>query len=871
MAWISLDELLEQIVLAVYARWHEPELAGLQPELDQARRDLAHTLTTLAEDAVPVGEDAILAFLDRLAAWPEVVACAPEAFGQVATLREALLRRRQGGRPVRGTVVKATDLSPARRQDLVALLEEGQPAVLAIRRRHYPRDPGQWAILLEEVLDRLYFDWDQLPLAIRQELLDRLAALAPAVDAGHSLPADQILALLTWLEAQPAVVAIAAPAFLAHKLAQAPKTIRHPGQRLVTVGSRLATMITQPPSVDAQLHAAAIDRMEAAPAEPFPAELMEAAPAEGQEAPGQEVRLHTDVQFPRQVQAGAEVPLVVRLTLEQVASSLVAGQLSVTFDQLSKPEYVEVVLVAPGFKERTQSWSRTMAVYSDRDSQPAIFLLQAGDELGPRRLTLDFYHKDRYLGSAPFQVEITATPTQMDGGVELDGRPLLARFLTQPPPPADLELRIVKGSRENVLNFVLHSARAGVGYHWRPVGQVELTAANPAQYLEHIFEQMSSLAARPVERLSEADAAVAQGDIINVGQRLFQELFPPELKAEYWRKIRPLRRDEANPQGLIRTLLITSDEPWIPWEMVKPYELDPDTGEERSDGFLAETFQVSRWLAGRGPADAVQVRRAAVVVPRSDLAYTAQEEQYFRQLAENGRVDVPEPLHRVQEFLQLAQEGSAELIHFAAHGRFEADNADLSPLSFEDGALTPEALSGQRVRGLVRTRPLVFLNACHTARLAFTLTGLGGWAEKLVDQVGVSAFVGTLWEVNDLLAAEFAIRFYEELRAGATLGQAFHRARLHIRDRQPANPTWLAYVLYGDPNSTVRFGRDGESRPEGGPSELSPADVGLDLEQVRASLRQSLAASLQAYIEQNLPQLIDAALARVLDDSSTLE
>ncbi|OUC08906.1 hypothetical protein RY27_06190, partial [Litorilinea aerophila] len=105
----------------------------------------------------------------------------------------------------------------------------------------------------------------------------------------------------------------------------------------------------------------------------------------------------------------------------------------------------------------------------------------------------------------------------------------------------------------------------------------------------------------------------------------------------------------------------------------------------------------------------------------------------------------------------------------------------------------------------------------------------------------------------------------------ATLGQAFHRARLHIRDRQPANPTWLAYVLYGAPNSTVRFGRDGESRPEGGPSELSPADVGLDLEQVRASLRQSLAASLQAYIEQNLPQLIDAALARVLDDSSTLE
>jgi hypothetical protein len=39
------------------------------------------------------------------------------------------------------------------------------------------------------------------------------------------------------------------------------------------------------------------------------------------------------------------------------------------------------------------------------------------------------------------------------------------------------------------------------------------------------------------------------------------------------------------------------------------------------------------------------------------------------------------------------------------------------------------------------------------------------------------------------------------------LGEAFQRARLHIRDQQPGNPTWLAYALYGDPNSRVTWGK----------------------------------------------------------------
>ena len=38
-----------------------------------------------------------------------------------------------------------------------------------------------------------------------------------------------------------------------------------------------------------------------------------------------------------------------------------------------------------------------------------------------------------------------------------------------------------------------------------------------------------------------------------------------------------------------------------------------------------------------------------------------------------------------------------------------------------------------------------------------------------------------------------------------TLGAAFHAARMYKKDKNPANSTWLAYTLYGDPNIRVTW------------------------------------------------------------------
>ncbi len=303
--------------------------------------------------------------------------------------------------------------------------------------------------------------------------------------------------------------------------------------------------------------------------------------------------------------------------------------------------------------------------------------------------------------------------------------------------------------------------------------------------------------------------------------------------------------------------------------MVKPYRTDPDSGVVQSMGFLAETFQVSRWLAGRSPAHEMHIKAAGLVAPDHQLIYAQREESYFRQLP-TRHIHVEGPLRTTALVRQLALAGGVQLLHFAAHGRFDAENVDLSPLTLEDGKLTPYDLTGERAAGLRRDHPLVFLNACHTARLAFALTGLGGWAERLVNDLGVSAFIGTLWEVNDLLAAEFAIAFYDRLFAGDTLGQAFYVARLHVRDRQPANPTWLAYVLYGDPNSVVRWGDPdagtGEEQPAvtEAPAPVEPAAPSISPQELALLIEAALADALPDLLRRSIPGMVDQVLKQAM-------
>ena len=69
-------------------------------------------------------------------------------------------------------------------------------------------------------------------------------------------------------------------------------------------------------------------------------------------------------------------------------------------------------------------------------------------------------------------------------------------------------------------------------------------------------------------------------------------------------------------------------------------------------------------------------------------------------------------------------------------------------------------------------------------------------------RAGAAAFIGTLWEVSDGAAREFAQELYRHLAGGDPLGQAVMAAR-HAIAAEPGDPTWLAYAVYGDPRARI--------------------------------------------------------------------
>jgi hypothetical protein len=79
--------------------------------------------------------------------------------------------------------------------------------------------------------------------------------------------------------------------------------------------------------------------------------------------------------------------------------------------------------------------------------------------------------------------------------------------------------------------------------------------------------------------------------------------------------------------------------------------------------------------------------------------------------------------------------------------------------------------------------------------------------------------------VRDSSAGIFAKTFYSRLRESETLGEAVLGARRRLREADPADPSYLAYSLYGHPNAVVGFG-DSELIPhrQSRPDRRAPTD-----------------------------------------------
>lgn len=368
----------------------------------------------------------------------------------------------------------------------------------------------------------------------------------------------------------------------------------------------------------------------------------------------------------------------------------------------------------------------------------------------------------------------------------------------------DLELRVRTpwGQGGEFLEFGLHSPSGAVPYFNETVQGPRIR--NPGQYQRHVFEKLERLCeGLDIDGQGQSKAQVAQ-DLLSLGQDLFDEVLGREMK-RFFREMAPR----------VKTLLVVSDEPWIPWEILH--------GFEEHDDFFCIQFQMGRWLSGETSLlGEKRVSRMLVVggeapgsLPGSDRELAALRTWLSRRDGVDDRI-----LPGATSCATLKELKSAvhDVFHFAGHGLHDQEHGSESTVGFEDRPFRAHHLSASWAPRFRSIRPLVFFNACQTGRLEHSLSGLDGWAARWVQRFGCGAFLAPLWSVKDSAAQAFAQVFYCELAQGSTLGEAVVVARRHLRQTDPASLDWASYSVYGHPNMRVLFGNDSPST-NGGPKE----------------------------------------------------
>ena len=337
--------------------------------------------------------------------------------------------------------------------------------------------------------------------------------------------------------------------------------------------------------------------------------LDEPSPTPVQPGPVQ-VQRSANVYFPKTVQLSQKmIPLIVHIAREQAEQTVKIQQGSSGLS-LTVGDMKIFVLTADFTVERAiggreiedVEYGRIVRVSPEADSEPLVFFLSP-TSAGEKRISIEFKQSGKRIGSLAFDVAVIeeAVPATRLAGV-MDGQPpflVSAAGTTGAAPIAvpDLDLRVLVEGK--TLSYVLSSADGK--YDEKKLGS-KVLLIDPAPFFANITQQLSDLAARRPEYRTGDDKALPG----QLGAQLWDQLASDELRQVY--------KDDLRVNYSGKSLKITTDEPWIPWEMLRPVELE-NGAFVVDDSPLCETFRLTRWLDGRGAPERVQVKRGVIVAP----------------------------------------------------------------------------------------------------------------------------------------------------------------------------------------------------------------------------------------------------------------
>ena len=268
----------------------------------------------------------------------------------------------------------------------------------------------------------------------------------------------------------------------------------------------------------------------------------------------------------------------------------------------------------------------------------------------------------------------------------------------------------------------------------------------------------------------------------SMGNYIFQEVLPKEIADE----IRSLP-----PSSMIQ-LDVDENLSHLPWELMH-------TGHNFLclEYILGRTFNTIKDTPEptKGP-----IPMLLVANPTGDLYGSQNEANYilsqFR--GSNLRISRYGPEIKKSDYLQLLRSGKFDIVHYTGHSQSSPTPGECRHL-FRDSDCY-----GHEIETLTIKKPphLVFSNSCQSAEdsLEKDETGNTSLAGAYL-KAGVGACIGTIWQVSDVGASNFASDFYRYILFGATLGEALFNARRASFKRWGYDVyIWASYIFFGDPD-----------------------------------------------------------------------
>ena len=413
------------------------------------------------------------------------------------------------------------------------------------------------------------------------------------------------------------------------------------------------------------------------------------------------------------------------------------------------------------------------------DSKPLVFDIKPKKE-GFCEIIAQFWHKGIQLDSIKVKTKIVSG--QAESGTTTNE----ATFsMDTTKKSADLTLRIRK----------IWSPAEGIKYQFEVISEEfdedeELPFFGPKslgskdEQIRTMYEDIENFGGRK-------GAAYRDFNVDKLGTSLYVRLFPKGLQEFFWEN-----------RNKFKSIRVYSDEPWIPWEILKPS--GKINGRIVEAGFLCETYAFSRWIGDIPPQKKQAIKKIKVVIPKdTNLEGAMDERDWIEDFCEKKGLRFSE-ISGFKEVESSLEEGGFDLLHFSTHGFYDENNPEMSGLVLEKNyELRATNLTGVTAN-FGSEHPIVIANACQTGQMGLSF-GDEAWGLPIAFlEAGVFAYIGCHWSVGDLTAEKFTQTLYEKLNEGKPLDKAVQLARVVAREE--GDPSWLAYTLYAPANTSIKFG-----------------------------------------------------------------